>query len=74
TWFLCLYADRGIDLREPLRGGASDAELTSLIAGAWGARTDRGAEERLAIAGRGALYPREALRADPRREMHTRGG
>src|SRR2546426_2328519 len=31
TWFLCLYAARGIDLREPLRRGAPDDELTSLI-------------------------------------------
>lgn len=74
TWFLCLYAAQGIDLREPLRSGASDAELTELIASTWRGRTDRGAEERLAVAGRQPLYPREALRDDPRREMHTRGG
>ncbi|HEX9610282.1 MAG TPA: GTP 3',8-cyclase MoaA, partial [Gemmatimonadales bacterium] len=74
TWFLCLYAERGMDLRAPLRAGATDAELAELISAAWRGRTDRGAEERLALEGRTALYPREALRADPRREMHTRGG
>jgi cyclic pyranopterin phosphate synthase len=74
TWFLCLYAGQGIDLREPLRSGATDAQLTDLIASTWRGRTDRGAEARLAVAGRQPLYPREALRADPRREMHTRGG
>ena len=74
TWFLCLYAGRGIDLREPLRGGASDDDLRALITGTWQGRTDRGAEERLAVADRGALYHIDALRADPRREMHTRGG
>jgi cyclic pyranopterin phosphate synthase len=74
TWFLCLYAGRGIDLREPLRGGASDDDLRALITGTWQGRTDRGAEERLAVADRGALYQIDALRADPRREMHTRGG
>jgi cyclic pyranopterin phosphate synthase len=74
TWFLCLYAERGVDLREPLRAGATDAELTQVITRAWQGRTDRGAEERLALTQREALYPREALRADPRREMHTRGG
>ncbi|MGH7608196.1 MAG: GTP 3',8-cyclase MoaA, partial [Gemmatimonadales bacterium] len=74
TWFLCLYAERGIDLREPVRAGASDAELAELIASTWRARTDRGAEQRLHVVGRAPLYPREALRADPRREMHTRGG
>jgi cyclic pyranopterin phosphate synthase len=74
TWFLCLYAERGVDLREPLRGGVTDAALSELITRTWQARADRGAEERLALSQRHALYPREALRADPRREMHTRGG
>ena len=74
TWFLCLYAEQGIDLREPLRSGASDEDLARLITAAWTARTDRGAEERLSVAQRGALYKIDALRADPRREMHTRGG
>lgn len=74
TWFLCLYSGSGIDLRGPLRGGASDDELKALIASAWAARRDRGAEERAALGDRAALYPVEGLRADPRREMHTRGG
>lgn len=72
--FLCLYAEAGVDLREALRGGASDDDLRALIAGAWRGRRDRGAEERLAVAGRGALYSLDRLRADPHREMHTRGG
>jgi len=74
TWFLCLYGEQGVDLRELLRRGASDAELTTAIAEAWRARTDRGAEQRLAVAERGALYQIDGLRADPHREMHTRGG
>jgi len=74
TWFLCLYAERGTDLREPLRSGASDAELSELIAATWCARTDRGAEQRLELAARAPLYQVEGLRADPHREMHTRGG
>ena len=74
TWFLCLYAERGVDLRGPLRTGASDDDLRALITSTWQARSDRGAEERLAVADRGALYQIDALRADPRREMHTRGG
>jgi cyclic pyranopterin phosphate synthase len=74
TWFLCLYAARGVDLRDPVRRGATDAELTALISDAWQGRRDRGAEERLAVRERGALYPIESLRADPHREMHTRGG
>ncbi|HTV01979.1 MAG TPA: GTP 3',8-cyclase MoaA, partial [Luteitalea sp.] len=41
--FLCLYATEGVDLRTPLREGASDEELGALIASAWTARADRGA-------------------------------
>ncbi|HYL29370.1 MAG TPA: GTP 3',8-cyclase MoaA [Gemmatimonadales bacterium] len=74
TWFLCLYAADGVDLREPLRLGASDDELAVIVRRHWEARTDRGAEERRAVPGRAALYGIEGLRADPRREMHTRGG
>jgi cyclic pyranopterin phosphate synthase len=74
TWFLCLYAERGTDLREPLRNGVSDAELADLIAATWRGRTDRGAEERLGLAQRTPLYQVDGLRADPHREMHTRGG
>ena len=74
TWFLCLYAGKGVDLREPLRGGATDEELAALIRATWQGRTDRGAEARLGVADRGALYRIDSLRADPHREMHTRGG
>ncbi|MHB1328258.1 MAG: GTP 3',8-cyclase MoaA [Gemmatimonadales bacterium] len=74
TWFRCLYADDGLDLRTPLRDGASDDELRTLVADTWRARLDRGAETRLAVPGRTVLYPLDGLRADPRREMHTRGG
>ena len=45
--FTCLYATRGLDLRGPLRAGATDAELAALIRGVWQARRDRGAEARL---------------------------
>jgi cyclic pyranopterin phosphate synthase len=74
TWFLCLYAAEGVDLREPLRLGATDEELTAIVRQHWIARADRGAEERLAMPERTALYGIDGLRADPRREMHTRGG
>ena len=74
TWFTCLYAAEGVDLREPVRRGATEAELGSLVAARWEARTDRGAERRLRERHRAALYPLEALRRDPHKEMHTRGG
>lgn len=73
-WLLCLYAEGGVDLREPLRAGASDDELTALVRDGWQQRTDRGAEARLALAERQPLYQVSGLRADPHREMHTRGG
>jgi cyclic pyranopterin phosphate synthase len=77
TWYLCLYAQRGVDLRTPLRDGASRDELRALIASGWSRRRDRGAEERKeleAIGHRGVLIQIEGLRQDPHLEMHTRGG
>jgi GTP 3',8-cyclase len=74
-WYLCLYATRGLDLREPFRRGASIDDIKALIAGAWRDRTDRGAEERLALGDRRAFVPvQDLLRKDPHLEMHTRGG
>lgn len=73
-WYLCLYAKNGIDLRGPLRGGASDDEIGELIASAWRGRTDRGAEMRLTERHRGVFVPLEQLRRDTHLEMHTRGG
>ena len=61
-------------MRGPLRAGASDAELAAIIADAWRARADRGAELRLQSRDRQALIPVTALKRDPHLEMHTRGG
>jgi GTP 3',8-cyclase len=74
TWLLCLYGENGLDLRDPLRSGLSDAAIAELIADAWRARIDRGAELRAESPERGALYQLDSLQADPHREMHTRGG
>ncbi len=73
-WYLCLYAKRGLDLRAPLRAGASASELQEILASAWRSRDDRGAEERLALVSRTPLLPRAELARDPHLEMHTRGG
>ena len=76
-WFLCLYANEGMDLKRPLREGASREEIAATIAGVWRGRADRGAEERKELGRFGArdiLFPIEELRRDPHREMHTRGG
>ena len=74
TWLLCLYGESGLDLRAALRMGSSDEEIGERIGRAWTARVDRGAELRAVASDRGALYQLESLRADPHREMHTRGG
>ena len=65
----------GVDLRGPLRDGASsDAELAALL-------RERGCAAPIAVprsgsplAERQPLYQVNGLRADPHREMHTRGG
>jgi cyclic pyranopterin phosphate synthase len=64
--YTCLFATRGLDLRAPLRAGASDDELFDLMRGAWTQRADRYSELR------GELHTREA----PLRkvEMHYIGG
>jgi cyclic pyranopterin phosphate synthase len=73
-WYLCLYAQAGIDLRQMLRTGATPEELSARISTIWRARTDRGAELRAATGQRGVLVGIEQLRLDPHLEMHTRGG
>jgi cyclic pyranopterin phosphate synthase len=47
--FTCLFATTGLDLRAPLRAGASDAELLSLIRGTWQKRSDRYSELRAGL-------------------------
>ena len=73
-WYLCLYAARGIDLRGPIRDGATDEEIARIITSVWSARRDRGAEQRAALDEREVLVGIERLKRDPHLEMHTRGG
>jgi cyclic pyranopterin phosphate synthase len=73
-WYLCLYAQKGVDLRTPLRAGASHDELRALVTSTWQRRRDRGAEQRQALRDRGVLVEIDNLRNDPHLEMHTRGG
>ena len=73
-WYTCLYATHGVDLRKALRSGVSCDAFAALIAAAWQARTDRGAEDRLQQRMRGPFVPLEVLRRDAHLEMHTRGG
>ncbi len=71
---LCLHAQSGINLRDPLRAGASRETLLQLIRGVWEGRTDRGAETRLVLRQRGARVATLATSTDVHMEMHTRGG
>ena len=64
----CLFAEGGVDLRAPLRDGASDDELRERIADVWRVRGDRYSEERAGIVARGESRPR------PKIEMYQVGG
>lgn len=47
--YTCLFATEGVDLRTPLRGGATDDEIEALIRATWNVRTDRYSEVRAQI-------------------------
>jgi cyclic pyranopterin phosphate synthase len=59
----CLFAPRGVDLRAPLRGGASDEELYAMLQTFWRRRDDRYSELRASGCASG-----------PRPEMNRLGG
>jgi cyclic pyranopterin phosphate synthase len=59
----CLFANRGLDLRAPLRAGLGDREIAKLIRSFWSAREDRYSEVRS-----------EATRDLPKPEMSVLGG
>ena len=61
--FTCLFGSSGLDLRGPLREGATDSELAARITGAWAARDDRYSELRAA-----------AMPRPPKVEMSAIGG
>jgi cyclic pyranopterin phosphate synthase len=44
--FTCLFASTGLDLKGPMRAGASDAELLALLTATWTRRDDRYSELR----------------------------
>lgn len=48
--YLCLFASQGYDLRELIRGAATDADITSAIGHIWSGRTDRYSELRSTLA------------------------
>ena len=64
TVYTCLFAKLGTSLREPLRAGASDADLIGLLQSIWRGRTDRYSEQR----------GRERQPGEARVEMYRMGG
>ncbi len=65
--YLCLFATQGHDLRELVRGSATDEQLASAIAAIWQGRDDRYSEQR-------ASLPADASGAARRVEMSYIGG
>lgn len=63
TLYTCLFANRGTDLREPLRAGVSDADLVGLLQNVWRNRGDRYSELR-----------GEKITREQRVEMYRMGG
>ncbi len=49
VFYTCLFATHGTDLRAPLRSGASDDELRTLIVNTWQQRGDRYSEQRATL-------------------------
>lgn len=75
TLFTCLYADKGFDMGAIIRKTNDPQFLLQELRAIWGQRNDRGAEERLALAGnRGILAPASELKDRPLSEMHSKGG
>jgi GTP 3',8-cyclase len=66
TFYTCLFANHGLDLRAPLRQGADDAALSALIRDYWLARRDRYSEQRALL--------RSREDAKPKIEMNYIGG
>ena len=64
----CLFAEDGIDLRGPMRAGASDGELLELISGTWRGRVDQYSVERTAMLKSGVERPLKKI------EMYQIGG
>lgn len=66
TFYTCLFAGQGDDLKVPLRDGATDNEMADLICHIWNGRSDRYSELR---------QPEQAeLRRHRRIEMYQIGG
>jgi cyclic pyranopterin phosphate synthase len=66
VFYTCLFATRGTSLRDVMRSGASDEELTELIRNVWLNRADRYSELRAEL--------RRSAGNQPKVEMYYIGG
>lgn len=69
----CLFATGGVDLKTPMRDGATDGELLSTLTKAWVNRRDRYSEIRTGYVSRGTRRD-PALAGDKKIEMFRLGG
>ena len=69
----CLFATGGVDLKAPIRDGATDDELFDKISAAWLNRRDRYSEIRTAYSESGSK-PQSAVAAGRKIEMFRLGG
>jgi cyclic pyranopterin phosphate synthase len=67
-FYTCLFATHGLDLRDAMRQGTSDAELLDKIRGTWLRRTDRYSEQRE------ELHGKSGSAAEKKIEMYYIGG
>jgi GTP 3',8-cyclase len=66
VFYTCLFANHGTSLRDALRGGASDEQLTEIIRTTWLKRVDRYSEMRADL--------RRSADHEPKVEMYYIGG
>ncbi len=66
SFYTCLFAQTGTDLRSPLRAGVGDEELIRIIRNTWTQRTDRYSEQRVLL--------RAKTGTGPKVEMNYIGG
>jgi len=66
VFYTCLFANHGTSLRDVLRGGASDDDLTDIIRNTWLKRIDRYSEMRAEL--------RRSAGHEPKVEMYYIGG
>jgi cyclic pyranopterin phosphate synthase len=58
SFYTCLFAQTGTDLRSPLRSGVDDEEIGRIIRNTWTQRTDRYSEQRVTLRAKAGTGPK----------------